>query len=100
MSKDQSGQDHYPEEWTDAARIKHLSCVCGYSSWPCPAFVPRTCKKRGHAKRVGGGNVIAEAHRMAKAGGYGFLGTSGMRSYSERLKLAISHLTPLDKNPN
>jgi len=29
---------------------------------------------------------------MAKKGGYGFLGTSGMKSYKERVEIAIEHL--------
>ena len=29
---------------------------------------------------------------MAAAGGYGFLGTSGMKSYQERLALALKYL--------
>ena len=37
-------------------------------------------------------NIMKEAHRMAAAGGYGFLGTSGMKSYNERLSLALIHL--------
>ena len=36
--------------------------------------------------------IMKAAHEMAAAGGYGFLGRSGMLSYNERLRLAITHL--------
>ena len=37
-------------------------------------------------------SILIEASRMAKKGGYGFLGTSGMKSYKERVEIAIEHL--------
>ena len=37
-------------------------------------------------------SILIRASRMAKAGGYGFMGTSGMRSYKERLQIALRRL--------
>ena len=34
-------------------------------------------------------NVMAEAHDMAKRGGYGFLGRFGMIDYKKRLKMSL-----------
>ena len=37
-------------------------------------------------------SLMKAAHEMAAAGGYGFLGTTGMKSYHERLSMALTHL--------